>query len=92
MRPTMILACLLVSACASTPPRPEILTARPRVKPLECLTPAEIGACRLPDWFDRASLADQAALILNCAVVNGAAALEAERKRACLADWIEAAP
>ena len=56
------------------------------------MTPAQINACRLPLWFDSATLEDQAALLLNCSIVNGYAARESERKRACLAEWITAEP
>jgi hypothetical protein len=44
--------------------------------------------CLLPRWFDEADLPDQAALILNCTVVNGELMREAERRRAELAEWI----
>lgn len=82
--------CLVLSACATTPPCKVQPQAPKRVQPVECLTPVEIGQCHLSIAFDNASLEDQAAELLNCEIVNGAAALEAEKKRACLADWVKA--
>lgn len=64
----------------------------PRVKPQECLTPTEVGRCQVPADFDDATLTEQAAMLLPCAIENGAAAREAERKRACLAEWIAEEP
>jgi hypothetical protein len=48
--------------------------------------------CLLPDWFDRAALPDQGALVLNCAVVNGVRTRELQRRHAELAEWIRRAP
>lgn len=46
--------------------------------------------CLLPDWYDRASPDDQAALELNCAVVNGGRMQELLRKHGSLVEWIKA--
>lgn len=54
------------------------------------MTPVDVGGCLIPDAFDDAPLKDQVAMALRCAVENGASAREAERKRACLAEWVKA--
>lgn len=47
-----------------------------------------VNQCRLPDWFDKATLDDQVALVVNCTVVNAASAREAAAKQACLTDYL----
>lgn len=46
--------------------------------------------CLLPDWYDRASPDDQAALELNCDLVNGERAQQWKQKHGALVDWIKA--
>lgn len=38
--------------------------------------------------FDQATLEDQAALLLNCSIVNAYEARECARRQGCLAEWI----
>ncbi len=46
--------------------------------------------CLLPDWYDRASPDDQAALELNCDMVNGARDQQWRLKHGALVEWIKA--
>jgi hypothetical protein len=46
--------------------------------------------CLLPDWYDRASPEDQAALELNCDLVNGERMQQVLRKHGALVEWIKA--
>lgn len=48
--------------------------------------------CLLPDWYDRATPEDQAALDLNCDIVNAARAHELERKHRELVEFIQREP
>jgi hypothetical protein len=84
-----ILSVALLTGCASTPPSPGPLPTLPRVPPpAEALQPSP-GPCLLPAWYDRATPEDQAALDLNCAIVNGLRTRELQRKWSALVEWAD---
>nr|PZN73788.1 MAG: hypothetical protein DIU57_19735 [Pseudomonadota bacterium] len=84
----LMLALLPLSGCVSTPAQPETPQPLPRAKPSECLQACRVNSCTLPHWFDQATLEDQAALLLNCSIVNAYEARECARRQGCLAEWI----
>jgi hypothetical protein len=51
-----------------------------------------INSCTLPAWYDATNEAEQAAIEVNCTIVNAAEARECARKHSRLAEWISAAP
>jgi len=53
------------------------------------MTLAPLPACRLPDWYDKATPEDQAALELNCLAVIAESQRNERTLRACLVGWIE---
>lgn len=66
-------ASALISGCVSTPP----VIAPERPLPALCLAePRTAIGSTLPEWFDRATLADQLALLLNAHELDVAAAAE----------------
>lgn len=79
----------LVSGCAGMrePPAPPPIV--PPAKPQACLTLDPLPACRLPDWYDKATPEDQAALELNCLAVIAESQRNERTLRACLVGWIE---
>lgn len=52
------------------------------------MTVALPAPCLLPDWYDRATPEDQAALEANCNAVNGERTRGYAAAWACLVEWV----
>ena len=76
---------VLTSCATTTPPQtPPTVTRKP---PEQCLKLPTIKPYRLPDWFDKTTLEDQAALILNGQQIAMAAIKERDAKLADCRAW-----
>lgn len=81
----LVLISVLSSACSTTPSLPPVIERQP---PSLCLVPVTVTqACVLPEWFDRATLADKAALILACKQVDVAMILERDARLSDCKGW-----
>jgi len=90
--PVTILLAAILSGCAITPPKQETPPPSPRVKPVDCQIPCRVNSCLLPSWYTKANADEQAALELNCTIVNAADAADCAIKNLCLINWIGGAP
>ncbi len=82
-----VLIAVLSSACATTksPPAPATIERKP---PERCLNLPKIQPYRLPDWYDKATPEDKAALELNGKAIDVAAIRERDGLLAdCRAWW-----
>lgn len=88
MRRVAALIALLSTACSTTPSP----TAGPeRQPPGLCLQPPQIEQpCKLPEWYDKATPEDKAALELNCKAVDVAMIKERDLRLADCRAWFEA--
>lgn len=94
LAPTLALMCAAVlhTACVSTPPSPATPPPLSIAKPMEDMEMCKINTCLLPEWFDKSSEEDQAAIEGNCWVVNAWDARECARKHKHLVDHINGGP
>lgn len=87
-RSLLVLIALLSTACTTTPSQP---ATQSRALPKLCLVPPTVRqACSLPDWYDKASPADKAAVELNCKTMDTVAILERDARLADCHAWFEA--
>jgi hypothetical protein len=89
----LLVACLLLGACASVLPPVAIPPIEKRAKPEECRTPAELetvrAACRFRPEVWNTTADDQAAFIRACVEVLGPAYREEVRRRRSCVEWID---
>ena len=83
----MLLALIaaLNTACATTPS--QTVAAPERVPPTKCLTLPKFQPYRLPDWYDKATPEDKAALELNAKAIDVAAIRERDSLLADCRAW-----
>lgn len=93
LRHLWLLFVLSATGCVTTPPFKVIPPkAAPRAVSQDCLTTCRVNSCTLPAWYNKATPDDQAALELNCAVVNADDAIQCAIRQACLAKFIKDTP
>lgn len=67
MKRALVIACLLISSCASTP---QARSRQPCNKPVEAMQHKAMQMCQLRPEFVDMELKDQAAMVLNCRIVD----------------------
>lgn len=87
----LLLGCLALCACASTPQLPEPLKPLPLVKPSECVSPQLPDTQLIDERFDALLLDEQVAMLANAWVVNERRRHSAEAILARCGDWIRKA-
>ena len=88
MRLSLPALALALTSCASTT-HVQTPPTQARQPPVECLKSPQIKPYRLPEWFEKATLDDQAALILNGQQIAMAAIKERDAKLADCRSWFK---